>query len=192
MCSWLAVSASGFFEWRKRPSSATAQRRAKLKTLITEAFDRSEGTYGYRRIHAQLTRWGLACGPELVRDVMRELGLRPCQPRPWRVALTDGADHHLPDLLERDFTATEPGAKLVGDITYIPTWEGWLFLATVIDCATKMVAGYACADHYKTPLISAALRHAAEVIDLPADGIFHSDRGSNGEFKWSSKHRLVA
>ena len=179
MCTWLSVSPSGFFEWRSRPASATAQRREKLKVLIREAFDRSDGTYGYRRIHAQLARWGLACGPELVRDLMRELGLQPCQPRPWRVALTEGVDHHLPDLVGRDFTAETPGAKLVGDLTYIPTWEGWLFLATVIDCATKMVIGYACGDHYRTPLITQALHNAAARIDLPAGSIFHSDRGSN-------------
>jgi putative transposase len=179
MCSWLGVSASGFFEWRGRPASATALRREELKTLITEAFQRSDGTYGYRRIHAQLVRWGLACGPELVRALMRELGLVPCQPRPWRLALTEGREHRVPDLLGRDFNATTPGEKMVGDITYIPTWEGWLFLATVIDCATKMVIGYATADHYRTPLIQQALHNAATRITLPAGGIFHSDRGSN-------------
>ena len=84
-------------------------------------------------------------GPELVRSVMRELGLEPCQPRPWRVSLTagDGQEHDIPDLVRRDFTADAPGQKMVGDITYIPTWEGWLFLATVIDCHTKAVIGWA-------------------------------------------------
>ena len=104
---------------------------------------------------------------------MGELGLRPCQPRPWWASLTegDGAGQRLPDLLERDFTASAPGQKMVGDITYIPTWEGWLFLATVIDCHTKMVIGYAMGEDYKTRRIQAALRHAAgRAESSPAPG----------------------
>jgi putative transposase len=181
MCNWLQVSPSGFFDWKKRPESATARRRARLVGLITEAFAASDETYGYRRIHAQLQRWGVPRGPELVRDIMRELDLRPCQPRPWRTSLTeaDGREHRIADLLGQDFSATRPGEKMVGDITYIPTWEGWLFLATVIDCHTKMIVGYAMDNNYKTPLIAAALRHAAGRVEFAPDAIFHSDRGSN-------------
>ena len=181
MCAWLSVSSSGFFDWQKRPQSATAARRERLALLIAKEFADSDETYGYRRIHAQLARSGVHCGPELVRDIMRELGLRPCQPRPWRAGLTeaDGREHHIPDLVGRDFTADAPGSKMVGDITYIPTWEGWLYLATVIDCHTKMIVGYAMAEHYKTPLIQAALTHAAERVPLEPNAIFHSDRGSN-------------
>ncbi len=181
MCAWLSVSPSGFFDWQKRPQSATATRRERLALLIAEEFANSDETYGYRRIHAQLARSGVHCGPELVRDIMRELGLRPCQPRPWRANLTqaDGRDHHIPDLVDRDFTAPTPGQKMVGDITYIPTWEGWLYLATVIDCHTKMVIGYAMGEDYKTPLIQAAVAHAAGRVPLEPNAIFHSDRGSN-------------
>lgn len=181
MCSWLQVSSSGFFDWRRRPDSATVKRRARLADLIVASFADSDETYGYRRIHAQLVRRGVPCGPELVRSIMRELGLQPCQPRPWRASLTeqDGREHHIPDLVNRDFTAENPGAKLVGDITYIPTWEGWLYLATVIDCHTKMVVGYAMDDNYKTGLISDALQRAAQRITLAPGAIFHSDRGSN-------------
>ena len=181
MCTWLSVSASGFFDWRQRSDSATARRRERLCALIREAFESSDETYGYRRIHAQLARWGVPCGPELVRGIMRELGLWPCQPRPWRASLTeqDGRAHHIPDLVARDFTAERPGQKFVGDITYIPTWEGWLYLATVIDCHTKMVVGYAMDDNYKTPLIVEALTQAARPESSLPDAIFHSDRGSN-------------
>jgi putative transposase len=179
MCTWMDVSRSGFYEWRHREPSATARRRDDLKTLIAWAFEDSDGTYGHRRIAAQLARWGHPAGPELVRDLMRDLGLVPCQPRPWRDGLTDGdPSSTLPDLLGQDFTAPAPGTKLVGDITYIPTWEGWLYLATVIDCHTKAVIGWAVADHYKTSLIEAAIRSAAATHDL-AGAIFHSDRGSN-------------
>jgi putative transposase len=181
MCQWLAVSSSAFFDWRRRPQSATAARRERLKALISYEFAGSDETYGYRRIHAALQRSGVPCSAELVRALMRELGLQPCQPRPWRHSLTAADDQApaLPDLLGRNFTADAPGRKLVGDITYIPTWEGWLYLATVIDCHTKMVVGYAMADNYKTPLISAALHRAARTFPVEPDAIFHSDRGSN-------------
>ena len=180
MCRWLGVSKSGYYEWRSRPESATAKRREELKLLIKKAFDDSDGTYGHRRVWAQLARWGVRAGLELVRALMRELGLVACQPRPWRPATTQqGQAGPIPDLVNRDFTGRSPGAKMVGDITYIPTWEGWLFLATVIDCATRKVIGWAMDDNYRAPLITAAIEMAARNIGLPADAIFHSDRGSN-------------
>jgi transposase InsO family protein len=181
MCVRLHVSRSGFYEWRGRRISATAQRRADLRVVIEKSFVGSDSTYGYRRIHAELARWGVACGLELVRSLMRELGLEPCQPRPWRHSLTsaDGGAGAIPDLVDRDFTASAPGLKMVGDITYIPTWEGWLYLATVIDCYTKAVVGWAMGDNYKTPLIAEAIEMAARNSALMSGAIFHSDRGSN-------------
>ena len=180
MCAWLGVSASGFFDWRRRPESATATRRVQLSERIRRVFDASDGSYGYRRVHAQLAREGVRCGPELVRSLMAGLGLVACQPRP-RVNLTkaDDQQHTIPDLLHQDFTADTPGSTLIGDITYIPTWQGWLYLATVIDVHTRMVIGYAMDDNYRTPLISAALRAANERHHLHDNAIFHSDRGSN-------------
>ncbi|MFI9617274.1 IS3 family transposase [Streptomyces sp. NPDC052023] len=179
MCRKLGVSKSGYYDWRNRPDSATAQRREELGLLIKKAFDISDSTYGYRRVHAQLLRWGVTAGPELVRQLMRDLGLVPCQPQPKRWSLTQGAPGPVPDLVGRDFTAQAPGEKLVGDITYVPTGEGWLYLATVIDCCTKEVIGYAMDDHYQTPLITRAIRNAARNRKLVKDAIFHSDRGSN-------------
>jgi putative transposase len=180
MCRWLEVSKSGFYEWRDRPESPAARRRSDLAALIAWVFEDSDGTYGYRRIAAQLARSGIAAGPELVRKIMRELGLVPCQPRPWRPATTQqGQAGPIPDLVNRDFTAGVPGQKMVGDITYIETWEGWAFLATVIDCATRKVIGWAIDDNYKTPLITAAISMAARNLDLPPGAVFHSDRGSN-------------
>ncbi|WP_030188510.1 IS3 family transposase, partial [Streptomyces sp. NRRL S-813] len=80
MCERLGVSKSGYYDWRKRPTSATVERREKLKLLIKKAFDMSDATYGYRRIHAQLYRWGVEAGPELIRQLMRDMGLRPRLP----------------------------------------------------------------------------------------------------------------
>ena len=181
MCRWMEVSRSGFYEWRNAPESATAKRRGILALIVRKSFDESDETYGYRRVHADLVAWGVLAGPELVRSIMRELGLEPCQPRPWRFSLTegDGQEHDIPDYVKRDFTADAPGRKMVGDITYIPTWQGWLYLATVIDCHTKAVIGWAADDNYKTPLIEKAVEMAARNHPLAADAIFHSDRGSN-------------
>ncbi len=180
MCRWLGVSRSGFYEWRSRPEPATAKRRKELKLLIAKAFEDSDGTYGYRRIWWQLARWGAHAGLELVRALMRELGLVACQPRPWRPQTTrQGQAGPIPDLINRDFSAEVPAAKMAGDITYIPTWEGWVYLATVIDCATRKVAGWAMDDNYRTPLITSAIEMAARNLDLPEGAIFHSDRGSN-------------
>jgi putative transposase len=180
MCAWLEVSKSGFYDWRSRPESATAKRQEKLKLLIKRIFDDSDGTYGYRRITEQLARCRVHAGAELVRQLMRALGLVACQPRPWRPSTTQqGKAGPIPDLVNRDFTAQVPGGKMVGDITYIPTWQGWAFLATVIDCATRKVIGWAVDDNYRTPLITSAIQMAARNVDLPADAIFHSDRGSN-------------
>jgi transposase InsO family protein len=180
MCAWLEVSKSGFYDWRSRPESATAKRQGQLRLLIRQIFDDSDGTYGYRRIAGQLARQGIVAGVELVRKLMRQLGLVACQPRPWRPATTQqGAAGPIPDLVNRDFSAGVPAAKMVGDITYIPTWQGWEYLATVIDCATRKVIGWAIGDNYRTPLITKAIEMAARSVSLPADAVFHSDRGSN-------------
>jgi transposase InsO family protein len=177
----MEVSRSRFYEWRSAPESATAKRRRELALYIRKSFEDSNETYGYRRVHADLGAWGVPCGPELVRSVMRELGLEPCQPKPWRHSLTegDGQEHDIPDHVKRDFSAEAPGQKMVGDITYIPTWEGWLYLATVIDCRTKEIVGWAMDDNYKTPLIQKAIEMAARNHRLADKAIFHSDRGSN-------------
>ncbi len=122
----------------------TARRREHLKALISKAFADSEGRYGYRRLHAVLTRcWGQACSAELVRHLLRELGLVACQRRRSVRGTTRQAAKRaeIPDLMDRDFSATAPGAKLVGDITYIRTWEGWLYLALVIDCYSRKIVG---------------------------------------------------
>ena len=174
------VSKSGFYEWKDRGPSETSRRRAKLGRLIIALFEASDGTYGYRRIHADLLRSGYHADDETVRQIMRELDLVPCQPRPFRPITTIAGDAGAtPDLVKRDFTAAVPGTKLVGDITYIPTGEGWLYLATVLDCCTKKVVGYAMADHMRTSLITGALAMAARNITVdPGVTIFHSDRGS--------------
>lgn len=180
MLAWLNVSKSGYYEWLHRPPSATERRRQLLTTKIETLFDRFGGTYGYRRIHAELVRAGEQVGPELVRQLMREMGLVTVQPRPYRTTTVRDRQQpeSVPDLVERDFTATRPGAKLVGDITFISTWQGWLYLATVIDCFNKEAIGYAMADHMRTELVTDALDMAARNHALEPGCIMHSDRGT--------------
>ena len=180
MCGWLGISKSGYYDWRSRPESAAGERRELLGMKVRALFEANNAEYGYRRLHAALARGGeLAC-PELVRRLMRRQGLVACQPRPWRRSLTEqGPAGPIPDLVSRDFTAERPGEKMVGDITYIPTWQGWLYLATVIDCATRKIVGWAMDDNYRTPLITDAITMAARNLSLPEGAVFHSDRGSN-------------
>lgn len=185
MCVWARVSKSGFYEWRGRPESATAERRAWLAAQVRRVFDESDQTYGYRRVHAQLAGEGIETGPELVRSIMVAEGLVACQPRPYKVTTVAGDEPGPADLCQRDFTANAPGVKLVGDITYIATWAGWLYLATVIDCYSKQIIGYAMADHMRTELVTDALNMARQNHHLETDCIFHSDRGSqytSGDF----------
>lgn len=180
MCVWLAVSTSGFYNWLSRPASATASRRAALTERVRHFFTVSDGTYGYRRIHADLADEDTECSPELVRQIMRDEGLIACQPRPFRVT-TEGdaqAAADMPDLVGRDFTADRPGMKFVGDITYVHTWTGFIYLATVIDCYSKKVVGWSIADHMRTELVEDALKNAAVTINIESGAIFHSDRGS--------------
>ena len=120
MCRWLTVSTSGFYHWATRPQSATSARREALTERIQHFFEESDGTYGYRRIHADLAAEQTECSPELVRQIMRQEGLVACQPRPFRITTAADAEAaaSMPDLVKRDFTADRPGVKFVGDITY--------------------------------------------------------------------------
>jgi putative transposase len=154
MCTWLEVSTSGFYDHQNAAETAQQQRRAKVSSHIQAAHAAGRGAYGVRRVHAVLTRSHdsevASCSIKLVRSLMAELGLSGCQPRAYRT--TTEPDPDAPDapadLVRRDFTAEAPGVKLVGDITYLRTWAGWLYLATVIDCHTRQVIGWSMADPY--------------------------------------------
>jgi putative transposase len=179
MCVLLAVSKSGYYEWRDRPVSAAQRRRELLGDKIAALFEAFNASYGYRRIHAELVRAGERVGLELVRKLMGEQDLITVQPRPFRT--TTEPDPDAPDtvdLVKRDFSAAQPGAKVVGDITYIRTWQGWLYLAVLTDCATREVIGYAMAEHMRTELVVEALEMAMRNGRLEPDCIMHSDRGT--------------
>ena len=194
MCAWLAVSASGYYEWSTAAPSARARRRALATLHVRAAFTAGRGTYGVRRVHAILTRCDdpsvATVSLQLVRSIMREDGLVACQPRAYRTTTErDGqAAPVIADHLRRDFTADAPGTKLVGDITYIRTWTGWLYLATVIDCHNKAVIGWSMADHMRTDLICDAITMAATNVDLAPGAVFHSDRGTQYTSDQFAKH----
>jgi putative transposase len=178
MCRLLGVSRSTFYAWRDRAETATTVRRRDLAGHIRRVFHASRGTYGCRRVTAALNRQGIPCSVGLVADLMRELGLRACQPRAYRRTTVPGEQPvSTPDLIEREFTAAQPGTRLVGDITYLKTDEGWLYLATVIDLATRMVVGWQTAAHMRTSLVIDALTMARKHGRIRAGAVFHSDRG---------------
>jgi len=142
------------------------------------SFDRSRGTYGYRRIHADLNHHGILVGEDLVRHIAAAQELIAGQPRPWRRTTLPDPGAGPADLVGRDFTADAPSVKLVGDITYIPTWASFAYLATVIDCYPKQVISWAVADHMRTDLVTDALDMARRNQHLTEVCIFHSDRGT--------------
>jgi len=165
MCNAVSVSRSGYYAWKNHVPCARDLERRRLENLIVAIFDDSDHTYGYRRVHAQLARQGERIDDDTVRQIMGDLDLVACQPRPFRPVTTIAGDiAGLPDLVDRDFTATAPGAKLVGDITYIRTWEGWLYLATVLDCFSKKVIGYAMDSTMTSALTCDALSQGPGIV----------------------------
>jgi len=161
MCRLLGVPRSSFYAWRRQAAieSATQARRGHLSEHVMRVFTDGRGAYGCRRVAAQLNSEGHACSVGLVADLMRELRLAGCQPRAYKRTTIPGEQPvSSPDLIERDFTTDGvPGQRLVGDITYLRTGQGWLYLATVIDLATRMVVGWQITEHMRTALVLDAL-----------------------------------
>ncbi len=179
MCRLLDVSSSGFYAWRSRSASARQLSDAALTRLIKTLFDEHQGRYGVRRIHHELRKAGQRVGYKRVQRLMAENDLRSVHPRPWRrTTLPSAPAAHLVDLVLRDVSPAGPNATWAGDITYIHTWAGWAYLATVIDCHSRKVVGWAVADHMRTELITDALAMAIKNRKPPPGLIFHSDRGS--------------
>ena len=148
--------------------------------MVNDAFEDSDGTYGYRRIQVSLERRGVWADGSTIRSIMRDLGLQAAGPRAKVRTTVPAQDLDArPDLLRRDFTADEPGRKWCGDITYVRTWTGFIYLATVLDCCTKKVVGYAMADHMHTSLVCQAIDMAVRRCPVEEGvTVFHSDRGS--------------
>jgi transposase InsO family protein len=179
-CELLEVSRSAYYQRRSGVTSQRERVDAQLIERITAAHSMSKGTYGVPRIHADLAEDGLRHGRKRIARLMRAAGLAGKSPRRWRATtIADPNAATRPDLVGRDFT-TDPAAvdtRWCGDITYINTWQGWLYLATVIDLASRRIVGWAVAVHLKTDLVDAALSDAL-TRRRPASGlVFQSDRG---------------
>ena len=178
MCSVLKVSRSGYYAWRKRPKSKRSVEDDKLKKRIKQIFKQHQKRYGVPRIHEQLQREGIRCGGKRVERLMQELDLRAQGKRPFKVTTNSKHKHPVaPNLLGRYFEASAPNQVWTGDITYIRTVAGWMYLAVVIDLFSRKVVGWEMSSRIGAALATDALKMAI-TNRKPAGGlIFHSDRG---------------
>jgi putative transposase len=177
MCRVFRVSPSGFYAWRERPPSRRAQRDAEILQHLRVFHARSDGTYGAPRLIDDLRDIAIRVGKKRVARVMRLGGLMGVSRRRAVRTTRRGPDEHAAaDLVQRQFTATGPDQLWVADITYIPTWANFLFLAVVIDAWSRRVVGWAMASHLKTDLVLAALNMAI-TQRRPVNVIHHSDHG---------------
>lgn len=180
MCEVLKVSSSGYYDWLKREPSQRQQANDALLVAIRREFEASRRTYGSPRVHAALKQQGLGVSRNRVARLMRQEGLagtRPQRKRP-RTTQRDPGARAAPNLVAQDFTATRPDEIWLADITYLETGEGWLYLAAVIDLFSRMVVGWAMADHLPATLVKQALLMALGWRRPTADLLHHSDQGS--------------
>jgi putative transposase len=182
MCRLLEVSAAGYYEWRDRPKSARARIDETLTEAIVRVHAKSRQTYGRPRIHAELRCEGTRVSPKRVRRLMKSAGITGVRPRPFR--RTTDSKHTFPiaeNVVARNFDIKAIAKKnriWAGDITYVPTREGWLYLAVVLDLVSRRVIGWSMSSTIDTGLVVDAMR-AAIVSRKPLAGtVFHSDRGS--------------
>jgi transposase InsO family protein len=182
MCRLLEVSRGGFYAWRKRQGQepcARVKRRSELSTKIKAVHEQSRRTYGSPRVYHELKAQGEVVCENTVAKLMRQGGIRSVVKRRFRMNTTESAHIHpvAPNVLDRQFDTERPDTKWAADITYIPTGEGWLFLAAVIDLCSRKIVGWAMSDNLKTQLCIDALMMALTRRNPQADLIHHSDRG---------------
>jgi transposase InsO family protein len=179
-CELLEVSRSAYYEHRQSVPCVREAEDAELAARIRQIHAESRGTYGAPRIFKALNRQGRRHSRKRVARLMREQHVRGKSPKRWKkTTIADPEAAARLDLVGRDFSvdAAKINQRWCGDITYLPTWEGWLYLATVIDIASRRVVGWAMADHLRTELISDALSNAIATRDPEPGVVFHSDRG---------------
>ena len=180
LCRLLEVSVAGFYHWQGRPVSARAREDVELTALIHQIHERSyHGTYGAPRIHMELREaYRIRLGRKRIARLMRRAGLKGVQKRRFRCTTRPGAaEHYAPDLVQRQFTADRPNALWLADVTYVPTEEGWLYLAAVLDVFSRYVVGWAMDARLNSQLVLTALQ-MAHAQRCPYDVIHHSDHGS--------------
>lgn len=176
----LEVSESGYYRWKQRPKSARAVEDERLLNSIRASHEESHGNYGSPRVWEDLREQGERTSKKRVARLMRQSGLKGAMPCKRRVVTTDSEHQHpiAENLLDREFTATEPNQKWVSDITYIATDEGWLYLATVMDLFSRRIVGWSMSERIDQELTLSALRMAVQTRQPAAGLLHHSDRGS--------------
>lgn len=178
MCRLLEVSTSGYYAWQRRQKSQRAQSDEQLLVQIRSIHEQSRGTYGAPRVHAELAASGTRVSRKRVARLMREAGLQGASRRRWALTtVRDKKARPAPDLVERNFTAEGRDRLWVADITYIPTWAGFLYLSVVLDVWSRRVVGWSMATHLRTELVLAALNMALQQR-RPEGVIHHSDQGT--------------
>jgi putative transposase len=177
MCRLLGVSPSGYHAWVKRRPSRRAQADAAVIAQIRAAHAASRGTYGAPRVHAELAAQGIRVGRKRVARLMSQAGLAGVSRRKFVTTTIKGESRQAPDLVERNFVAEAPDRLWVADITYIPTWTGFLYLAVVLDAFSRRIVGWSMATTLATQLVLDALNMAL-VTRRPRGVILHSDQGS--------------
>jgi len=180
LCSVLNVTRQGFWAWRRRRPCQRRLADERLKPLIAEAWEASDRTYGAPRVHAELRLGqGLPIGRKRVARLMREQGIHGVSRRRGvRTTILSKRALIVPDLVQRDFTATRPDETWVADITYVPSHEGWLFLAAVMDLYSRKIVGWSMRDDLEAPLVVDAISMAISRRRPGAGLVHHSDRGS--------------
>ncbi|MET7458639.1 IS3 family transposase [Streptomyces sp. NPDC005574] len=181
LCRAMKIARSSYYSWCEGEAARQARRAADdaLAHEIAVLHIASRKTYGVPRIHAELRRLGRRVNRKRVARIMRQAGIQGVTRRKRRsLTRADRKARPAPDLIGRDFHAEIPGTKLVGDITCLPTAEGWLYLACWLDLATREVVGYAMADHHRASLVTDALKMAHGRAELRPGCVIHSDRGS--------------
>jgi putative transposase len=177
LCRTLGVSPSGYYAWRKRPLSPRARADVELTAQIEAVHRDARGTYGAPRIQAELAAQGIHLGRKRVARLMRSAGLQGVSRRKFHATtVRDETARPAPDLVDRQFTAAGPNRLWVADITYVPTWAGFLYLAVVLDAWSRRVIGWAMESHLRTELVLAALNMAVAQRQ-PTEVIHHSDHG---------------
>ncbi len=179
MCAVLDVSRSGYYAWQDRPASSQAQRREHLVERIQMAHTESQKNYGSPRIHRELRDQGIICSENTVARLMKDHGIRSKMHRRFVVQTTDSRHGHpiAENRLNQQFDVPAPNQVWAADITYIPTGEGWLYLAVVIDLCSRKVVGWAADDHLRAELPGAALQMALTQRRPQGNLLHHSDRG---------------
>ncbi len=189
MCAWLGVSRSGYYAWRAAGPSQRSRDDATLIAIMHTLYADARGNPGVRRLRAGLAAVGHRLSHKRVHRLMQAAGLRGRHPRAWKRTTIPGEQPvPAPDLIGRAFTADAPNTRWCGDITYVKTWDGWAYVATVIDLYSRAIVGYAIADHMRTSLVTDALDMAIANRAPTGHVIFHSDRGTQYTSTEFDKH----